>query len=202
MKKLLFLFIAVISAAFVMGCGSAPAATPETPAPTPQAAAAPSGTTANSSLPAWFNEAPPEDAIFGIGIAKLTNSALAMETAATRAQRDIARQVNAVVQGMLTDYANESGLASNPRSMISIENIGRNLINMNLSGSTRDKIEQGSDGTWYVRYYARKADIARQAASVVDTEMADYAEYRRERATEMLNSAINSTQFRTQGLAE
>jgi len=188
MKKLLYLIIAMAVMTLVLGCGSAPAAS--------------SNKAAQSSLPAWFNEAPSEDAVFGIGIAKLTNSTLALETATTRAQRDIARQVNAVVQGMLTDYANESGLASNPRSMISIENIGKNLINMNLTGSTVDKRDQGADSTWYVRVYARKADIARQAAAIVNNEMADYAEYRRERAAEMLNSAINSTKFKTQGLAE
>jgi hypothetical protein len=201
MKKLMYLVIAVTVMVLAMGCGSAPAASSGTPAAAP-AASSSAASSAGSGLPVWFSEAPSEDAVFGIGIAKLTNPSLALETATTRAQRDIARQVNAVVQGMLVDYANESGLASNPRSMISIENIGRNLINMNLSGSTVDKRDQGADGTWYVRVYARKADIARQAAAIVDTEMADYAEYRRERATDMLNSAINSTLFRTQGLAE
>jgi len=202
MKKLCLLIIAMTVMALVMGCGSAPAAsTPQASAPASVSASS-SAAASQTGLPVWFSESPPEDAIYGIGIAKLTNASLALETATTRAQRDAARQVSAVVQGMLVDYANESGLAQNPRSMISIENIGRNLTNMNLSGAPVDKRDQGADGTWYVRIVLKKADISRQAAAVVDTEMADYAEYRRERATELLNSTINSTNFRTSGLSE
>jgi len=184
MKKLWLLFIAVVSAALVMGCGSAPASS------------------SSSNLPDWFDELPPADEIWGIGIANMSNPSLAVETATTRAQRDAARQLNTIVQGMLTDYANTSGLAENPRSMVSIENIGRNMINMSLTGSAINKRSQVPDGTWFVRVAVKKADATRQAASLIDNEFADFAEYRREQALGALDSAISSTQFRSEGLRE
>ncbi|MCL2214295.1 MAG: hypothetical protein FWC06_03695 [Treponema sp.] len=195
MKKLCLLVAAMAVMALVMGCSSSPAST-SAPA-TPQAA-----TVTPSSTPAWFSDVPPEDVVYGIGIAKMANDAMALETATTRSQRDISRQVSAVVQGMVIDYMNQSGAANNPRVIESVDIIGRNLTNLNLTGSVVDKRDKMADGTWYVRTYTRKADILRQTESVVNNEMADYAEWRREQALAQLDHALSSANFKTQGLAD
>ena len=62
MKKLNVLFAAAVIAVTVTGCGSAPA---QTSAPVPVQAPA--------TAPEWADEIPPEDAFWGIGIAKLQN---------------------------------------------------------------------------------------------------------------------------------
>jgi hypothetical protein len=186
MKKLYLLLIVMLAMTLVVGCGSAPA-------PAAQAA---------STLPAWFAELPPEDAVWGIGFAKLTNESLAMQTATTRAQRDAAMQISAMVRGELIDYANESGLATNPRSMIAIENIGTNLVNMNLSGATTNARDRMPDGTWYVRVSVRKADAQRQVNSIVNNEMADFAEFRADQALRRLETSIASTTSRPTGVGE
>jgi len=181
MKKLSVLFIAMMIMALVVGCKSAPA----------PAAAAPVLTS-----PAWVAEIPPEDVVYGIGIARLQNPTLAMQTALTRAQREAAMQISTLVRGELTDYANESGLADNPRSMIAIESIGSNLVNMDLSGATIDKREQMPDGTWYVRVSVSKGTINNRVKDVVNNEMADFAEFRADQAMRRLESQINNTSTR------
>jgi hypothetical protein len=148
------------------------------------------------NTPAWLSEMPPEDVVWGLGNANLQNTTLAMQTATTRAQTDAARQMGTLVQAMLTDYANESGLASDPRSLIAIENIERNIVNMNLTGATVNRREQMGDGTWWVRVYVGKAAAMRQISSVVNNEVADYAEFRAERALQMLEFELNRAQSR------
>jgi len=183
MKKLCLLFTAVIIMVFAAGCNSAPAP-------------------AQSGLPKWFAELPPDDTIWGVGIAKLANETLALETATTRAQRDAARQLSALVQAELIDYANESGLSTDPRSIISIENVSRSLINLNLSNTSINAREQGSDGTWYVRVSVKKTDVTRQVNSIVENEFADFADFKADEALKRVDTTINITQFRTEGLSE
>ncbi|MDR2541907.1 MAG: hypothetical protein LBC80_00430 [Treponema sp.] len=185
MKKLYLLLIVIAIMAFAAGCKSAP----------------PPATNLPSNFPAWFSELPPEDAVYGIGIAKLQNQQLAMELATTRAQRDAARQISVLVQGELIDFANESGLAENPRSMMSIENIGRNIINLDLVGATVNE-RALIEGTWYVRVAVNKANINRQVESIVNNEMADFAEFRADQALRRLEHQINNSSVRPQGLAE
>ena len=182
MKKIGLLLIAVLIIALTLSCGSGPKTDP--------------------NFPAWFNEMPPEDAIWGIGFAKLQNDNLAMQTATTRAQNDAARQISAMAQSMLTDYASESGLASNPRSVVAIENISRNIVNMNLSGAQVNKRDKMPDGTWFVRIAIRKADATRQANSIINNELADYAEFRADRALQMLDYQINNTPSRPTGIGD
>ena len=151
------------------------------------------------NAPEWFAELPPEDAIWGIGIARLENESLAMQTATARARQDAAAQIAARVEALLTDYANEAGLADNPRSVIAIENIQRTLVNMNLSGATPNARTRMDDGAWFVRVAVRKADAQRTINSAVNNEMANYAEFRADRAIQMLNSEISKTQFKSDG---
>ena len=179
MKKISVLLAALFIVALV-GCGSSPA----------------SQTASASTVPDWMEEIAPEDVFWGIGFAKLQNESLAMETATTRAQRDIARQISASVQGLLTDYARESGLQNNSRSIQSIENIGRNLVNANLSGASVNKRTKMPDGTWYVRASIKKADAQRTINSIVNHEMADFAEWKSDQALRMLDSELAKTQSR------
>ena len=179
MRKLTVLFVTALIVVLT-GCGSAPAS---------QAAAA-----AEPTAPEWVDELPPEDAFWGIGVAKLQNESLAMETATTRAQRDVARQISTLVQGMLTDYASESGLQDNSRSIQSIENIGRNLVNMNLSGAVPNARKRMPDGTWWVRVSVKKADAQKTVNSVVDHEVADYAEFKADQAIKMLDFELGKAQ--------
>jgi len=175
MKKLFVMFaVALLIAAFI-GCGSAPQQS-------------------QSTVPDWVSEIAPEDVFWGIGIAKLQSDSLAMETATTRAQRDVARQISVLVQGMLTDYESQSGSTSNPRALEAIERIGRNLINTNLSGAVPNQRTKMPDGTWWVRVSIRKADAKRVIDPAIENEAADLVESRSPQALSEMDTQIDKHQ--------
>ena len=180
MRKLCLLFTAVVVTVFAVGCNSAPA-----PAP---------AVVSQPSVPLWISEMPPDTEVWGIGYAMLQNESLAMRTATTRAQAEAAQQMGALVQAMLTDYANESGIADDARSITAIENIQRNVINMNLSGSSINAREKMSDGTWWIRISVKKEDAFKQISSILNNETTDYAEFRADQALRQLDYQLNNTQ--------
>ena len=181
MKNINVLIIAIFLVAITLGCGSSPAQQ-ETHGP--------------MNVPAWINELPPQDVFWGIGTAQLQNQTLAWQAATSRARRDIAEQISVQVQGMLTDYARESGLADSSRSIQSIENIGRDLVNLTISGATPVIREQTSDGTWWIRVEVSKTDTKNDINHIVNHEMADFAEFQAERALQMLDSQLDRLQSR------
>jgi hypothetical protein len=180
MKRISVLVVVIAAVALTMGCGSSPAASQA------QQAAPPA--------PDWLEEIAPEDAFWGIGQAKLQNESLAMETAESRARRAAAMQISVMVQGMLTDYAKESGLAQNSRSIQSIERIGRDLVDMNVSGAIPNARKRMPDGTWWVRVSVKKADAQRSIGAIVNNEMADFAEFKADQALRMLDSQLGKNQ--------
>jgi hypothetical protein len=147
-------------------------------------------------MPAWAAEFPPDNVFWGIGLAKLQNDSLAMQTATSRARRDVAAQISIQVQGMLTDYARESGLADSSRSIQSIENIGRDLINLNLSGASPNARERAQDGTWWVRVEISKDNVKKDVNSIINHEMAAFAEFEAERAIRLLDAQLDKLQSR------
>jgi len=176
MKKLNFLFVILIIASMGAGCKSSPS----------------SKVTPRPNQPAWMYEKMPEDVYWGIGYAKLTNDYLAMETASTRASREIARNISQLVQGLLTDYAREAGLADNPSSIMHIENIGRNLVSANLSGARINIRELMPDGTWYIRVAVPKSEVKNIVISAYDNEASRFAEWKKDEALERLDSMLVS----------
>jgi (2Fe-2S) ferredoxin len=78
--------------------------------------------------------------------------------------------------------------------LIAIENIGRNVVNMNLTGATVNAREQMPDGTWYVRVTVRKANAMRQVNAIVNNEVADFAEFRAAQAIQRLDFEVNRAQ--------
>jgi len=166
----------LIIASLGTGCKSSPSSQP-TPRP---------------NQPAWMYDKPPKDEYWGIGYAKLTNDYLAMETASTRASREIARNISQLVQGLLTDYAREAGLANDPSSIMHIERIGRNLINVNLSGARINIRELMPDGAWYVRVAVPISEIMNDVSSAYDNEASGFAEWKREEALKRLDSMLGS----------
>ncbi|MDR0877521.1 MAG: hypothetical protein LBN21_05670, partial [Treponema sp.] len=69
MKKAVFGILALALVMSVVACGSAPAAAPVT-----------------VDQPEWLNDFPPEDALWGIGIAKQSSANMSMTTAEARAR--------------------------------------------------------------------------------------------------------------------
>jgi hypothetical protein len=168
----LFFMVMLIMTLVVAGCKS-------TPKPN------------NQTTPDWLDEQPPSNVIYGIGFVKLQNSSLAMETATARAQRNVASQLSTLVHTSLVDYAKEAGFYGNSSSMESIERIGRNITNRELSNATVNKRTQLPDGTWWVRVAYSKTDAQRLAREEVTREMANLIDFNRDKALERLDNDIN-----------
>jgi len=175
MKKALGVLIALTMIMLMAGCASKPSQI------------------SGIAAPDWAADLPPAGEFWGIGIAKLQNEGLARETATARARRDVAAQVNVLVQGFLEDYAKESGTLSNTTSIQSVERLGRELIDMNLTGATPNNQARMSDGTWWVRVSITKTDVQRQIDAILETEASLYADFKREEASKLLDSRLEQT---------
>jgi len=183
MKKIFCLVAALAAIMTVTGCAIVPI-------------------TALVTAPEWADELPPSDVFWGIGFAKMQNESLARETAASRARRDVAAQVGVLVQGMLTDYARESGTLNDTASIQSIERIGRDIVDMNLSGASPNAQKRMNDGTWWVRVSISKTDLQKQVNDVFQTEASRYADFKAQEALRMLDTQLTRTQSRPTPRAE
>jgi len=169
-RRLSVLALALAVAFFAISCASAPA---------PAAAPAP----VVVDFPPWINDMPPEDLLWGIGIADNVQMQMRMTMADSRARQDIARQLNTVVQGMVTDYAREAGGISGAAVTHFQETISRQVSEATLQGVVRDEQWMAPDGrTLWMRVRMNKADASRAAAEeiarAVDSDAAAFAQWR------------------------
>jgi hypothetical protein len=176
MKKVAVVSVALILTLLAVGCGS-----------TAPAAAAPA---ANPNMPAWMNDFPPEDVIWGIGSAKSSSDSLGMQTAEQRGRVAIANQIQSNVAAMFTDYEREAGGAENQAYIGLKESVSRNVTSIQLSGARPVKREKTPDGTWWYLVEYRKADAQAAVAQIVDSEAARYAEFKANDALRMLDAQI------------
>jgi hypothetical protein len=180
MKRIGILFLA-LPLLFILACGSSPA-------PAPASASAPSY---DPNLPEWFDDLMPEDELWAIGSARLQNDNLARQAAASRARRELATMISVQAQSMLTDYAREAGTLNNSTSLQLVENVGRDLVNQNLSGAVPNKQTRTPDGTWWVRVALKKADANKLVNNVVENDASRYADFKAQEALKMLDANLD-----------
>jgi len=169
MKKILGSVVVLGFAIFVLGCASAPAPEP--------------GVMTDVTMPPWINDMPPEDVLWGIGVADNVQVAMRMTMADSRARQDIARQLNTVVNGMVTDYAREAGGITDAAVVQFQEMVSRQVTDATLRGVVRDQQWTAPDGrTLWMRVRISKADASRGAADeisrAIDSDAAAFAQWR------------------------
>jgi len=179
MKKACLVLL-VLSVIFAVGCASAPAS----------GGGAASGPV---NMPDWINDIAPSDVIWGIGTAKQSSPQMSMETAENNARVSIARQLDAQVRSMFTNYNLDAGPAGNQVSTSLQESVSRTVTNMNVSGATPDKRWTAPDGTFWVRVAYRKADAKSAMASIIGNQEAAFAQFKAGQAIEMMNAEIERT---------
>jgi hypothetical protein len=178
MKKGLFLCLTVFAAAVLaVSCSSAPAAPQQDP-----------------NSPPWLNDFPPEDAIWGIGIAKQSSEQMSMTMAETRARAGIARQLNARIEDMITDYNRDAGTVASQAALSLQEVVTRQVTSMQLNGTKPLQRWKAPDGTyWFLLSYS-KADAQKTLSELinntVDSEAARYAEFKADEALRMLDAQL------------
>jgi len=175
MKKACSILLVLSLVFMAVGCGSAPAAAPASgPATTPD----------------WLNDFPPEDAIWGIGIAKQSSPSMSMTTAEARGRVAIARQLNTKVQAMFTDYNLDAGNAGSQANASLQEDVSRQVTNMDVSGARPIKRWQAPDGTWWYLLEMKKSDAKNQVASILGNQEAAFAQFKAKQALDMLDAQI------------
>ncbi|MDR0663440.1 MAG: LPP20 family lipoprotein [Spirochaetaceae bacterium] len=135
-----------------------------------------------------------ETEIYGFGSARLNNSELARQTAEARARRAIANNLSIQVQGMLTDYAREAGTINNSASLQLVENVGREVINVKLSGVKILKRQLSKSGTWWVLASYSKDAAKNELANVIENEASRYADFKAKEALKMLDEQLDKQQ--------
>ena len=174
MKKTCFILL-VLSLVLVMAaCGSSPKSTSTGPTTTPE----------------WLNDFPPEDVIWGIGIAKQSSASMSMTTAEARARVAIARQLSTKVQAMFTDYNLDAGNVNNQANASLQEDVSRQITNMDVSGARPIKRWEAPDGTWWFLVEMKKSDAKATVASILGNEEAAFAQFKAQQALQMLDAQL------------
>ena len=102
-------------------------------------------------LPEFYLNPPvAEDAIYGVGDAKMSSRNMSLTMAKSRARDDVARQVEVVVKAAITDYAQEAGAGNNDQTVNFVETISRQLVEVTLTGVRTVEVVEGKSGTIYV----------------------------------------------------
>jgi len=175
MKKACLVLL-VLSVIFAVGCASAPASG--------------GGSSGPANMPPWLNDIAPSDVIWGVGAAKQSSLQMSMETAENNARVSIARQLDAQVKSMFTNYNLDAGPAGNQASTSLQESVSRTLTNAKLSGATPNQRWTAPDGTFWVRVEFKKADAKNTMASIIGNEQAAFAQFKAGQAIEMMNAEI------------
>ena len=103
----------------------------------------------------------PEDALVGIGTAKLASLSQSRTVAATRARAEISRQMNTMIQDMVRDYQASSEV--DPGSALSFqENITVALSKSTLTGSAVVDEDRDEEGNVWVVVMLSKADTVKE----------------------------------------
>jgi hypothetical protein len=150
----------------------------------------PSANDGPTAVPEWLNDFPPEDVLWGIGIAKQSSSSMSMTTAEARARVGIARQLSTKVQAMFTDYNLDAGNVNNQANASLQEDVSRQITNMDVSGARPIKRWQAPDGTWWFLVEMKKSDAKSQVASILGNEQAAYAQFKTQQALQYLDAQL------------
>ena len=121
------------------------------------------GCATTSGLPKEIEKArkgAPEDAIVGVGTAKMGTLNMSRTTAATRARADISNVLDSVVANMFRDFTASSEVDSDAQLAYQ-ESFTRTLSEANISGAVIVEEKEDKDGNWWVVMYLGAADIAK-----------------------------------------
>jgi hypothetical protein len=174
MKKIYVIFLALFFVFMAIACKSSPTST----------------TTGPTTTPEWLNDFPPEDVLWGIGIAKQSSAQMSMTTAEARARVAVARQLDTKVQAMFTDYNMDAGTVSNQANASMQEDVSRQITNMNISGARPIKRWEAPDGTWWYLVEFKKSDAKNAVASILGNQEAAFAQFKAQQALQMLDSQL------------
>jgi TolB-like protein len=172
---------------------STPTPTPATvtpAAPVEQTVSSPNSATGTVNSPDWLNDFPPEDAIWGIGIAKQSSAAMSRAVAEARAHVAIVRHLDMKVQAMFMDYNLDASTAGSKANASLQEDVSRQITNMNVSSAWPVKRFQTPDGTWWYLLEFKKSDARNAVADILRNKQTQYTQFKVQQALQMLDAQL------------
>ena len=145
-----------------------------------------------SDIPSFYLNPPiAEDAIYGVGDAKMSSLSMSRTMAFSRARDDVARQVEVAVKSAITDYAQEAGQGDNKQVIEFAETVSRQLVDVTLRGVKQAEAHVGKDGTVYALVeYPINSLMQEAQANFERNEAAAFSEFKAAKALEQLNSEL------------
>jgi hypothetical protein len=133
----------------------------------------------------------PQDALVGIGAAKLSNISMSQTMAAARAQADIARQINQVFVQMVRNYSVTS--ASDPE-MVQLfqERISVTIVKARLSGVSFPVQYTDDDGCFWVAAVMNREPVSDTISNAQDQAKDDFPQMSSFSTAALLSDAIAS----------
>lgn len=144
--------------------------------------------------PSWYLNPPTaEDAIYGVGSAKMSTLDTSRRVALSRAREDIAFQMNAAIQAMISDYAQEAGADGSNQVINFVERVSRQVTETTLQNTRNEEVAQGSDGTVYALVSFPTEQFVEEAGEAFQRdEEAAFAEFKADEAQRRLDQQLQS----------
>ena len=143
MKRASLIIAALLVALLVVSCASSGGGS--------SSATKPAERKVGAGIPQFVKDAiktAPEDALIGIGTAKMGTLSLSRTAAMTRARAEIARQMSSLIQDMVRDYTASSEM--DPSATISFtENITTSLSKAELKGASSVAEDMDENGNYW-----------------------------------------------------
>lgn len=112
------------------------------------------------SAPYWYRHVPKSlTRFYGTGSAELQSVEKSRKIASMRAQEVIASQIQSTLQEIALDYYQENEKAVNRQTLAVVEQVARQVLNVQLKYTRIEKYETNREGVTYALVSLRKADI-------------------------------------------
>jgi hypothetical protein len=171
-------FVVIAFVVLMAGCGGSP----------------PPQTINDPNIPEWLNDFPPEDVLWGIGSAKQSSEQMSMTTAEARARTSLARQLNAKVDAMFTDYMRDAGTVGSQTALSLQEDVSRQVTSMQLNGARPIKRWKAQDGTWWFLVEYKVSDARAAISTVFNSEAAQFAEFKADEALRLMDAQLATSE--------
>ena len=147
-----------------------------------------------SDIPRFYLNPPQaDDAIYGVGSAKMSKLDTSRKMAVARAREDIAFQVSATIKSVITDYAQEAGVDDNNQVIAFVETISKQITNTKLSGARTEDVYVAKDGTVFALViYPINEFIMDAESEFVRNEDAAFAEFKAQEAAKRLEYELEN----------
>jgi hypothetical protein len=139
----------------------------------------------------YLNPPTAEDVIYGVGSAKMSTLDTSRRVALSRAREDIAFQMNAAIQAMISDYAQEAGVDGSNQVVSFVERVSRQVTETTLTNTRNEEVAQGPDGTIYALVsYPTSEFVSAAGEAFQRDEEAAFAEFKADEAMRRLDQQM------------